>query len=110
MALCELSKLIVVCRRFLDELGFTQPGPTTIFEDNEAAIKLANSPAIGNKSKHILLRFHYTKKAIEDGEIIIKYIETALQRADCLTKEQTKPNFAKSVIILLNSRSSSERK
>ena len=102
VALCELTKLIVVCRRFLEELSFTQTGPTVVFEDNEAAIKLANSPAIGNKSKHILLKYHYTKKAVEDKEIIIQYIDTSLQRADCLTKEQTKPSFAKSVTTLLN--------
>lgn len=102
VSLCELTKLIVVCRRFLDELGFTQVGPTTIFEDNQAAIKLATSPSIGNKSKHILLKYHYTKKAIEDNEITIKYIETSKQRADCLTKEQTKPSFSRSVITLLN--------
>ena len=61
---------------------------TTVFGNNEAAIKLAN--------------YHYTKKAVEDKEIVIKYIDTSLQRADCLTKEQTKPSFAKSVTKLLN--------
>ena len=102
VALCELTKLIVVCRRYLEELSFTQTSPTVIFEDNEAAIKLATSPGIGTKSKHILLKYHYTKKAVEDKEIIIKYIDTTLQRADCLTKEQTKPSFVNSVPILLN--------
>ena len=110
VALCELTKLIVVCRRFLDELGFTQIGPTTIFEDNEAAIKLATSPTIGNRSKHILLKYHYTKKAIQDKEITIKYIETSSQRADCLTKEQTKPSFSNSVVILFNTSGRNSRK
>jgi Reverse transcriptase (RNA-dependent DNA polymerase) len=102
ISLCELVKFIVVCRRFLSEIGFPQPGPTTIFEDNQSAIKLAVAPSVGSRSKHILLRYHYTKAAIESGEVVLEYVDTLNQRADSLTKVQTKPSFLGSVGQLLN--------
>ena len=102
ISLCELVKFIVVCRRFLAEIGFPQVKPTVIFEDNQSAINLATAPSVGIRSKHILLKYHYTKLAIENGEIVIEYIDTKSQRADCLTKEQSKPSFLNSCPNLLN--------
>ena len=79
-----------------------QPDPTTIYEDNQSAINLAEAPSIGTKSKHILLRFHYTKEAVLAKQVTLEYINTLLQRADSLTKAQTKPSFLSSVNTLLN--------
>ena len=99
ISLCELVKHIVVCRRFLAEIGFPQTEPTTILEDNQSAINLAVAPSVGSRSKHILLRYHYTKSAIENNEVVLEYVNTIDQRADSFTKVQTKPSFLENVNI-----------
>lgn len=102
ISLCELTKLLVVCRRFLSEIGFPQPGPTIVFEDNQSAINLAVAPSVGTRSKHILLKYHYTKDAVKLGEILLEFTKSADQRSDGLTKVQTKPVFLRSTDNLLN--------
>ena len=105
VALNELTKVIVHTRRFLAEIGFPQKEPTTIFEDNESTINLANGPSIGKKSKHIQLRYHYLRDMVKTGEIKMEYIETAKQRANILTKPLATAQFVKERNMLMNNSS-----
>jgi hypothetical protein len=40
-----------------------QRGATTIYEDNEGAVKLANNPMVSNMTKHIDIKHHYIQDA-----------------------------------------------
>jgi len=86
IALNELSRTIIYMRNFLADIGFKQKDPTIIYEDNASAIYLASSSNIPVKSRHILLRYHFIKFAIESGAIEVHYVPSNMQRADCLTK------------------------
>ncbi|CAG7826044.1 unnamed protein product [Allacma fusca] len=73
-------------RAFLSELTFAQPEPTTVFVDNQSAIKLSKNPEMHSRTKHIDVRYHFTRNLIEQGEISVTYIPTTEQLADSLTK------------------------
>ena len=60
--------------------------PLYMHSDNHAAIKMAAEGADCNKSKHINIRYHFLKELCEDGTIIVKYVESNLNKADMLTK------------------------
>jgi len=47
------AKQIMWARNFLEELGFLQKGPTTLFEDNKSTISLIENDGNGSKTKHI---------------------------------------------------------
>ena len=86
MALCAAAQEAVHLRRLLSDLGFEQKGPTIIYEDNQSCIALAKNPVHHARTKHIDIRFHYTREKIEDGEIDVVYVPTSEQLADVLTK------------------------
>jgi hypothetical protein len=42
-----------------------QHGATTVYEDNEGAVKLANNPMASNKTKHIDIKHHYIREVVD---------------------------------------------
>ena len=78
---------VTVVRRLLEELGFKQPGPTQLYEDNMACIYASkNDKAMGSRSKHIDTRIFRLRQLVEDGEIELIKVDSELQVADNLTK------------------------
>jgi len=86
VALHSGAREAVWLRRFLKELGYEQKGPTPIYVDNQSAIKLAKNPEFHKRTKHIEVKFHYTRELVEEGAIELCYLPTAEQRADIMTK------------------------
>jgi len=61
IALAAGAKECMWLRKFLGELGVEQETPTKIFVDNTSAIRLAENPEFHKRSKHIDVRFHFTR-------------------------------------------------
>ena len=89
-------------RTFLKDIGFEQKAPTIIYEDNSSAISLASCSNIAKKSRHILLRYHFIKFAVESGHVEVHYVDTKDQRADILTKAANKSQFIAGRSNILN--------
>ena len=70
----------------MKDLKMEQVGPTTIYQDNQSSIAIANSDVSSKRTKHIDIRYHYVREKIQSEEIKIKYRETTKMAADCLTK------------------------
>lgn len=76
-------------RGLLKELqieGTIPKDATVIYADNQGAIKLAQNPIFQRRSKHIAVRYHYTRDLIEQNEIDLEYKNTKEMIADGLTK------------------------
>jgi hypothetical protein len=76
-------------RGILTEMGIEQAipsGPTTIYADNQGAIKLATNPVFQKRTKHIAVKFHYTRDLIKQGDVELSYKPTDQMIADGLTK------------------------
>lgn len=86
VGLTDASKKCLLFRQLLSELGFPQSGPTTCFEDNQSAIKLAVAPEITRNSRHIFVRHHYIRDLVQQRLIHIEYLQTSEMTADLLTK------------------------
>ena len=67
--------------------------PLKIMEDNQGAIAIAKNPIAHARTKHIDIRFHYVREAIEEGIIEIEYCPTDVMIADLLTKPLSKEHF-----------------
>lgn len=57
-----------------------------IFEDNQAAIRVANNPEFHKRLKHIDIKFHFVREKIRNKIVEVKYLSTTDQIADVLTK------------------------
>ena len=87
MALCAASKEA----KFLDMLmSDFAPGisfrPIKIHVDNTGAIALGKNNMVTKRSKHIDIRYHFTRQCYSDGLIDIVHISTDKNLADVLTK------------------------
>ena len=67
-----------------------QPAPVKIFEDNQGAIALSKDPVSRQRSKHIDIRYHFVRSALNDGKITIQYCPTEDMVADAMTKPMTR--------------------
>jgi hypothetical protein len=61
-------------RQLLSDLGFTQRDPSTIYNDNNAAILLGRNPVHHDRAKHIDIICLHIRDDIVNGKIDITYI------------------------------------
>ena len=69
--------------------------PIVIKEDSQGAIALARNPIAHSRTKHIDIRFHFIRKAHEEGIIDIVYCPTSEMVTDLLTKPIPRGQFEK---------------
>ena len=93
MAFTSCACEVVYARKLAGELGFTQLGPTKIYEDNEGAIVLAKKMHLRNRSKHIGLRFCFVQHLIAAGIIEPVHVASGNQHADLGTKALADQSF-----------------
>ena len=73
-------------RAVLDELQGHQGKPTVIYQDNLGTIRWTEDVQGLRKVKHIGIRYHFVRDAVEDKDVTVVYTESAKNRADSLTK------------------------
>ena len=73
-------------RNLLLCLGFPQPGPTSIYCNNQAAISLTKDFQFHAKSKHIDILVHLIWDKVSDGTILVSYVPSEENAADIFTK------------------------
>ena len=59
---------------------------STVFEDNNGAIRVAKCPKLTPTSKFIAVKYHWFRQHVESGEINITKVESRNQLADIFTK------------------------
>jgi hypothetical protein len=80
---CDVEGL----RSLMKEIGLEQLLPTTIFQDNQAAIQIANNRgALAKKTRAMDMRTLAVRNKVEDMKVVPVYCETAKMLADIGTK------------------------
>ena len=80
---CDVEGL----RSLMKEIGLEQLLPTTIYQDNQAAIQIANNRgALAKKTRAMDMRTLAVRNKVEDMKVIPIYCETAKMLADIGTK------------------------
>ena len=87
-------------RQILSEFGFQHQHPTSLWCENQSAIKLAKYLVQHQHSKHIELHMHFIRKLIHDQVIEVLFYPTEDQVADISTKSLTEANFSKLQSVL----------
>ena len=111
IAQAETACEAVWLRGLLGELGIldivledgypkTISPPTTIFADNQGAIKLTENPEYHRKTKHIPIKYHKTRELVEAGVVRFEWIPTEQMVADGLTKPLGTVKFREFVAML----------
>ena len=93
VAASSAAKEAVWLRNMLSEIGHRCDSATVLYVDNQSAIKLTRNPEFYQRTKHIDVRYHHIREMVENAEIQIEYVPSAMQKADILTKAQPKEDF-----------------
>ena len=67
-------------------LGTETPLPINLLVDNQGSISSSQNMAINSRNKHIDIRYHFIREAVESKKITLSYCPTSEQIADILTK------------------------
>ncbi|GBM68121.1 Retrovirus-related Pol polyprotein from transposon TNT 1-94 [Araneus ventricosus] len=95
MALSDGTKEAIYLRKLLNELCDADVKSVRLLSDNKGAIKLAENPIFHRRTKHIDIRHHFVREALNNNVINIKYISTEDMAADVLTKALPSPKHYK---------------
>lgn len=93
IAAYDATREIVWTRRILEELGLRQSESTVLYCDNAAAEQLIKNPVFHRRTKHIDVKFHYTRDIMKQGHLTVKHIPSNEQLADILTKPLSRDKF-----------------
>lgn len=86
MALFEGVREALWLKSLINEVKLELKGPIDIFEDNQGCISIANNPTSHKRTKHIDIKYHFSREQVQKKLICIKYIPTDSQLADIMTK------------------------
>lgn len=105
VALCSEVCEVKYLRSLMRELGHKQAESTLIWEDNKAAILIAeNECSSAGRSKHIDVRYKFVAQAITEGSVRVRYTPTDMNLADVLTKAVPLATFERLVRLCLESK------
>jgi hypothetical protein len=83
---CFAAQEIQWIRQLLAEINVPfGADATTVYSDSQSAMHMASNPTSG-RAKHMDIKYHFTKEAVERGVVSFKYVHTSEQAADGLTK------------------------
>lgn len=86
MALFEAVREALWLKSFLISINVIMTKPIVIFEDNNGCINISKNPVCHKRSKHIDVKYHFSREQVEKKVIDVKYVFTGNQLADLLTK------------------------
>jgi hypothetical protein len=86
VAATHAAKECIWLRRLTGELFPSFNTTTTLFCDNQAALKLAQDDNYHARTKHIDIRVHFIREVVAGGAIDMVYCPTEDMTADILTK------------------------
>ena len=101
MAVSEVVKEIKFLYQMLRSMEIQVPLPIIIQVDNVGAIWLANNSSVSERTKHVDLRVHFVRDMIKDHVIEIKFVKSAENDIDIMTKNQQGQHYmyAKSKLV-----------
>lgn len=90
MTLASAIQECIYLEQLLGGIDKYQYAQTKVYEDNQGTIALARNPVSRQRCKHIDIKYHFIRKHVNSGRIILEYCPTEQMFADVLTKPATK--------------------
>ena len=94
IALSRATQEVVAMRKLISDLDTSDATPTFLFCDNKGAIALTKNNRFYKRTKHIDLRYFFSREKETDGTIRTTKVPTAYNLADTMTKAASKRTVA----------------
>ena len=93
VAAVEAGKEILWFRNILFEFGYDVSAPSTLYLDNQSAIRVSKNPEHHGRMKHMDIRYFWLRDEVDLGRIKVDYIPSREMVADIFTKALPKESF-----------------
>lgn len=95
ITLTHAAKDIIWIHKLLTDLSFlhTLFLPTTLYCDNQGAIRLSTNTTFHGRTKHIDVHFHFICQTVSSGQVSLVYVPTDGMTADIFTKVLDRVKF-----------------
>ena len=93
MALTDASKEAMYLKGLSNDVGDSL-STVQIFSDNQAAQHLAINPVVSSKNKHISIREHFIREAVQRRDVRVEYLKSEEMTADIFTKGLPGPRLS----------------
>ena len=97
VAMTNALKDIMWLCNLLSEIHTPVTIPTPLMCDNQGAITLTMNNKFHPRTKHINIRYHFIRLAVDEDKVIPIYCPTDLMIADMFTKPLARPKLQKFV-------------
>jgi hypothetical protein len=94
MSLSDASKELTFLQSLYKSI-LGQAEKPTLYTDSQSALKLSMNQMVTNRSKHIDIRYHYVRDCVQNGQYDLKYLPSANNLSDILTKSLSKDDHNK---------------
>ena len=84
--LTDGCKWVIYFRNFLEELGYKQEEPTTIFQDNLQTIRIIENESCQTRSRGFDINYRYVQDLVKRGRIRLEFVKSRNMKADALSK------------------------
>jgi hypothetical protein len=100
-ATSKAAQYCIGIRSLLNEIGFPQDTPTVIYNDNQACVTMVKQKFSSSRTRHIKLKFHHIREAVDNNEINVEYMPTDQMIADIMTKPLDRIKFERIRDVLM---------
>ena len=91
----QANKTIIWLSYLLKDFTGVEQQKIPLFCDNQGAVRLAYNAEFHQRTKHVLVKYHYMRKKISDGKIDLMYVPSDDQLVNLFTKALAGPIFTK---------------
>ncbi|CAI0453850.1 unnamed protein product [Linum tenue] len=85
-ALALATSETIWIQNLLAELHYSLPAAPTLYCDNLGAVNFSSNPVFHSRMKHLALDYHFVRQLVNSRQLLVRYLPTASQLADLLTK------------------------
>lgn len=86
ISLAEACQDMKWTQYLLKDLNIMSNQPPLIYEDNQSCLKMLKAEKLNSRTKHIDIKYHFTRELENTGKVEFKYCPTEKMIADILTK------------------------
>jgi hypothetical protein len=104
-AMDELAREVEWVRLFLEETGYRQSTPTTIYTDSTAGIDQNSAHKNSSKARHYCRNLTYIRQLQDQGVIKLEHIAGVNNHADTLTKDLGYAKFKQFAVKIMTGES-----
>ena len=90
MAICAAAKKLVWLIQLLEEIEIVIILPIEVFGDNVQANRLCGENFVSPGNQYIAHQYHFNKEKVDEGMMILIWVDTNLNISDLYTKPTTK--------------------